>query len=179
MNEKVTKGKLVELLKPHLDKLFFPDGVYGGTVYYLTEDGFYGPHHIPDYVVPIYFSSEALSKFKQNLEKYNKNLSSISDDDVEKITEGIDLTYGEGWDVAPKIFVDMVKFGCKADTFYFDREFSAHGYDDSFDSLEDGMLEIYDFKEWGDLELEDIEFWCDIIIEANESKETAKHLLIR
>lgn len=173
MNEKKLRNKLAELIKPHLNKLFFPEGIYGGTAYYVEEDGFYGPHYIPDWVVPIYFSFETFLKFEQNLKKYNKQLNSINDDDVEKITKGLDLTFGNGWTLDAEQFIDMVKNECEPDTVYLDREFSADDYDDFFESTENGIIENYAFNEWNELDLEDVDYWCNMLSEADETKKNA------
>jgi hypothetical protein len=170
MTENITRGKLKNLIKPHLQELYFPDGIYGGAVYYLEEDGFYGPHQIPDYVVPICFSSEALSKFYQKLTSCNKDVNSISDTEIACLTQGIDLTFGEGWDLAPEDFIEMVKSGCKADTYYLnDSSIGIDDYVDFFSFLEEGLFELYPLKKWCDLNLEDIEYWFEILSEESET----------
>ena len=55
--------RLMHLVKQHIqDKgyVFMPYGTYGMLAYQIDEDGFRGPHRIPDYAVPATFSSRLL-----------------------------------------------------------------------------------------------------------------------
>jgi len=172
MTEKAIRNKLKELIKPHLQELYFPDGIYGGTVYSLDEEGFLGPHHIPDYVVPVCFSSEALSKFHQKLAAYKKDIKSIDDSEIESILEGIDLKYGDRWDLEPEKFLEMVEAGCEADRYYLlDSSIGFDEPEDFFYFLEEGIYATYSLEKWSDLELEDVENWCEMLIESNKTED--------
>ena len=161
MDEKTTRKILEKLISPYLEELYFPDGVYGGTVYYLDEEGFYGAHHIPDYVTPICFSKKALSKLNKKLKKHKIEINNVSHNEIEDLTEGIDLRYGEGWHLEPEEFIDMVKSGCSADTYYLlDGSTGIDDYEDLFSFLQESIMDMYDFVEWSDLALEDVEGWC-------------------
>lgn len=154
------KKRFKKLLNPHLNDLFFPHGVNGRVVYYLEKNGYHGPDTIPGYVVPVCFSSEALLKLKDNSEKLNIPVKAAQGEDLDKLVEGIDLTYGTQRKLDPLIFTDMVSSGCKPDVYYLDKGFNNGQYSQFFDFLIDKIWQEYALIPWEDLEPADMKFWC-------------------
>ena len=170
MDEKTTRKILQRLISPYLGELYFPYGVYGGTVYFLDEDGFYESVNIADHVVPRCFSKKALSKFNRKLKKNKKDVNNIRDNEIEDLIKGIDLRYGDGWELEPEDFVDMVKSGCDADTYYLHDDSNGYDYEDFFSWIEENIRECNDFIEWNDLALEDIEDWCETLVNTRDAE---------
>ncbi|MCK9228642.1 MAG: hypothetical protein M0P30_12790 [Syntrophorhabdaceae bacterium] len=154
------KKRFKKLLRPHIDKLFFPHGVYGQIVYYLEKQGYYGPHTIPAYIVPLRFSADAVAKLNENSEKHNISTSATRKRDIDKLTEGIDLMYNKRWYLERAIFVDMASSGCEPDTLYVDKDFNNGQYKKFFDFLEEKIRAKHFRDPWEDLAAPDMKFWC-------------------
>jgi hypothetical protein len=143
--------KLIELLTKYIDQndnLFFPDGSYGGECYYLEKEGFHGPYRIPDYVVPVKFSSKAEKKFLTKLEEAGLKIDDAEIETLEKLCDWIDLSYGDQrWELEPYQFVDMLMNGCEADNLYLPSEWD---YGDFHESCTSNLIE-HPFVEWESL----------------------------
>ena len=166
MKRNKIKKRFSNLLKPRLNGLFFPHGIYGEIVYYLEKDGYYGPHTIPEYVVPAYFSSGALSKLKENSEDHKIAIEAAHDGDLDKLMNGVDLAYGNQWKLPPSVFSDMVSSGCKPDVHYLDKDFNNGQYLELFDFLNDKTRSNHDLTSWEGLETADMKFWCYMFTKA-------------
>ena len=154
------KKRFKQLLNPHIDKLFFPHGVYGQVAYLLERKGYYGPHSIPPYIVPLWFSPDASAKLKENSEKHTIPVSAARKEDIDKLTEGIDLVYDTKWNLDRAVFVDMARSGCVPDTFYIDKDFNNGRYRKFFDFLEERIRAKHLRDPWDDLAVPDMKFWC-------------------
>jgi len=158
-----------KLLKPHLNNLFFPHGIHGQIAYYLEKQGYYGPYTIPAYMVPLCFSSEALSKLKENSDKHGIPIEAAHPADVlDKLVDGIDLGYGNRSRLSPLTFVDMVSSGCEPDIYYLDRDFNNDEYMRFFDFLDDTILVKHIRTSWTDLGAADMKFWCHMFANCAE-----------
>lgn len=160
------KKRFKKLLKPHIDRLFFPHGIYGQVAYFLERKGYYGPHTVPPYIVPLRFSSDASAKLNENSKKHDIPVSSTRKDDIDKLTEGIDLVYDKKWNLDRAIFVDMASCGCEPDTFYVDKDFNKGQYREFFDFLEERIRAKHFWDPWDDLSVSDIKFWCYLFVHA-------------
>ena len=170
------KKRFKQLLKPHIDKLFFPHGVYGQIAYFLEKKGYYGPHTIPPYIVPLRFSSDASAKLNENSEKHNIPTGSTSKKDIDKLTEGIDLVYDKKWNLEQAVFVDMARSGCEPDTFYLDKDFSNGQYKKFFDFLEEIIRDKHFRDPWEDLAVPDMKFWCYMFTHAPTTVNQRNHI---
>lgn len=153
------KKRFKQLLKPRIDKLFFPHGVYGQIAYLLERKGYYGPYTVPPYIVPLRFSLDASAKLNENSEKHNIH-SSNRKEDIDKLTEGIDLVYDRKWNLDPAVFVDMARSGCAPDILYVDKDFNSGKYLNFFDFLEEMIRARHLRDPWDDLTVPDMKFWC-------------------
>ncbi len=154
------KKTFKRLLKPHIDRLFFPHGVCGQIAYYLQKQGYHGPHTIPRYMVPMSFSAKALSRLERNLELHKIPIDADHEGAFENMLEGIDLVYDGRWNLDRAVFVDMVKAGCEPDTFYLDKDFNNGQYLKLFHFLEDEIRAKHTQVPWAELTVADMKFWC-------------------
>ena len=168
MNKKTKQ--LIQLVKEYIEKsdsLFFPEGYYGGECYLLDEDGFYGPHRIPEYVVPVEFSEKAESEFLKKIDEAGLDIDESESEVLEVFCEGIDLSHGDqGWDLEPFQFIDILKNSCQADTLYLPSEWE-YG-----DFLEACTANLTDFPlvAWDSVTNEDINEWISMIDDALKLK---------
>lgn len=161
MKRNEIKKRFKKLLKPRLNNLFFPHGIYGQIVYYLEKEGYYGPYTIPAYIVPFYFSPEALLKLKENCEKHEILIEAIHPaDHFDKLMDGINLAHDNRRGLHPAVFIDMVRSGCKPDVYYLDKDFNNGDYATFFGFLDDAIRKNCTRVSWGDLESADMKFWC-------------------
>jgi len=159
------KKKLIQLIEQYIQKkgyLFMPNGRYGMEAYLIDEDGFKGPDRIPDYVVPATFSSEAYRAFNERLLSNGIRLQDLDaySEFAEKLLEGIDTRFGEGWTLKPWDFIEMIRAGCEPEEYYLlppDFDFN------HFETLlEDALSEGYTETYWDDLDEEDVDYWISL-----------------
>lgn len=119
----------------------------------------YGPHLIPDYVVPVSFSEAAELEFLDRLNKAGLDINKSDPEILERSCEGIDLTFGEGWNLDPLEFINMLKEGCVADRVYLPGEW------DHLDLIEAAgtYMRDYPFSRWDSLIDEEIDWWIEIL----------------
>ena len=159
-----------ELLDKYLSEkgiLLFPDGIYGGYAYCIDENGFYGPKEIPDHVVPVYFTEKSMKEFMQRLMDDGVSLVKSRTEDIIKYAEGIDLRYGECWDLDPEEFINMLREGCAPETPYLIPP--DYQYDDFKELMGEGIPQNYEHTEWDKLSDEDITEWIHIFENINGS----------
>jgi len=154
---------LYKFVIDHITKngnLFFPDGIYGGSAYLLDEEGFFGPLHIHTYIVPASFSESAKQKFMIRLNNAGLSLDSELGEPLVQ-ADGLNLSYGEGWELEPEEFVGMLLAGCVANTPYLippDYE-----YEDFEDFIEGALYADNVYMEWGELGKEEVEVWIEML----------------
>ena len=161
-NARSTRKALLQQLEPYMYDLFYPSGPLGGTVYYINDQGFYGPHWIPEWIVPLKYTKQALVAFESELEG-QKSVQDIDADHLERIAGKTDL-YDKGCDLDASTFVDMIRNGCEPDTYYFDVDDSGEYLEmDTF--FEDNIRETYSISLWKELQVEDLRFWIELLSE--------------
>ena len=150
-------NELSKLVSDHITvkgDLFFPDGIYGGSAYLLTEEGFYGPLNIQTYVVPASFTRSTEQEFMKRLQGAGLSLNESKFEELIEHAEGLDLSYGEGWELDPSKFIGMLLEGCDADTPYLippDYE-----YEDFEDFIEGALYAENRYTVWSELEKDDV-----------------------
>lgn len=155
---------LQDLAIEHIIKngnMFFPDGPYGGDVYYIEEDGFYGPHALPDYIVPVSFSSSNKKAFLKKIKSKKIILDPKNIEALEEIAMDLNLSYGEGWDLDPHDFVLLLLDGCEPNTLYWKPPGS--DFEDFEDFLEEGIRRNYELIPWSDLEENELQEWRSML----------------
>jgi hypothetical protein len=159
------RGKLKEMADSYTDKhgcLFMPYGPYGRIAYVIDEDGFRGPDHIAEWVVPVSFSAKAEEAFRHKLAKQNISLEDIDPFSglAKDLVEGIPLSFGEGWHIAPSTFIMLLTEACVPDTLYYvtDDEYIL-----DFEDMEEEIIRRdFSFQAWDDLTREEIEEWVSL-----------------
>lgn len=160
------KEKLISLVDSHMNRvgsLFMPDGPYGGLVYLVDDDGFQGPHCIPDWVVPASFSKRAYNQITRRLSKMDIRLEELHPDDdrLDKVFHGIDTSYGGSWTLEPYQLLGMLKAGCRPDTLYLlPPDFN---YEDFEILMEDGIRDGYPLVSWESLSDDEIDHWLSLL----------------
>lgn len=167
MKRNEIKKRFNKLLKPHLNKLFFPHGIYGQIVYCLEKDGYFGLYTIPAYMVPVCLSSRALLKLRENSIDQETAIEDVHSDSFGNLVKGINLVQGNRRRLPAAVFIDMVRSGCQPDVYYLDKDFNNGNYVTFFDFLDDAIRKNRTRVSWGDLESTDMKFWCYMLAKLN------------
>ena len=158
-------NELSKLISDHISKeanLFFPDGIYGGSAYLIDEEGFFGPLQIHTYIVPARFTRSTKHVF---MERVRGAGVSINESDFEKLiglAKGLDLSYGDGWEIEPSEFVGMLLAGCDADTPYLMPP--NYEYEDFEDFIEGALYAENKYTMWTEIEQDDVGNWIKMIL---------------
>ena len=152
--------RIIQKYKSEKGNLVFPDGIYGGLAYSIDEEGFYGPLKIQDYIVPVYFTKESKEQLVCRLNNAEMFLENSETYDLTKYLDGIDLTYGDGWELEPDEFINMLKAGCVPDIPYLVTDDSK--YEDYEDFVEEAIQAESHYTKWNELSDEDVIKWLDL-----------------
>ena len=152
--------KIIKKYKSEKGNLVFPDGIYGGLAYSIDEEGFCGPLKIHDYIVPVYFTKGSKERLLYRLGNAEMSLEHNETCDLIKYVDGIDLAYGDGWELEPDEFIDMLKAGCLPDIPYLVTDDSE--YEDYEFFVEEAIQAENHYTKWTELSDQDIIKWLDL-----------------